>query len=87
MFIVTDSALEHLAQAISRIEDPKPQNVCFRIVPDPSDKLSLTVDTLEPGDTEYGHEGIVVLAISNEILERCEGQTLDLDDSGNLLLT
>jgi len=87
MFTVTNSALEHLAQMLGRIDDPKPENACFRIVPGHNDKLSLTVDALEPGDTEYGHGGIVVLAISSEILERCEGQTLDSDDAGNLILT
>ncbi len=87
MFTVTDSALEYLAEAIGRVEHPKPENACFRIVPEHSGKLSLTVDTLKPGDTEYGHEGIVVLALSDEMLLCCEGRMLDSDGLGNLLLT
>ena len=56
-------------------------------MPDHSGKLTLTVDALKPDDTEYEHNGIAVLTVSDEMRERCEGRTLDSDDSGNLLLT
>jgi hypothetical protein len=33
MLTVTDSALSHLASALDHIDDPKPDNACFRIIP------------------------------------------------------
>lgn len=87
MFTVTDSALQNLARAIKQIEDPKPENACFRIVPDHNDKLILTIDERKPDDKKYEHNGITVLAVSAKMHNRCDGRTLDSDDSGNLLLT
>ena len=52
MLEVTDSALSHLAGALDRIEAPKPENACFRIVPTDDGKLTLTVDAPAPDDME-----------------------------------
>jgi hypothetical protein len=87
MFTVTESALEFLANAVGEINDPKPPNACFRIVPAESGKLTLTVSTPEPDATEYERDGVTVLLLSEEMLARCEGRTLDSDDTGNLILT
>lgn len=38
-------------------------------------------------DTEYERDGVTVLLLSEEMLARCEGRTLDSDDTGNLILT
>ncbi|MFQ5529735.1 MAG: hypothetical protein ACE5FP_05235, partial [Gemmatimonadota bacterium] len=69
-----------------KIEEPKPPNACFRVVPADGGKHTLTVDTPEPEDTEYEREGVTVLVVSEEIRARCEGRTLDSDDTGNLVL-
>ena len=87
MFTVTESALEVIANAVGEINDPKPPNACFRIVPAESGKLTLTVSTPEPDDTKYERDGVTVLLLSEEMLARCEGRTLDSDDTGNLILT
>ncbi len=87
MLTVTESALSHLAGALGEIDAPKPENACFRIVPTGDGKLTLTVDTPGPDDTEFEHAGTTVLVLADDIRERCEGRTLDSDDSGNLVLT
>ncbi len=56
-------------------------------MPAESGKLTLTVSTSEPDDTEYERDGVTVLLLSEEMLARCEGRTLDSDDTGNLILT
>ncbi len=86
MFTVTESALKFLADALGKIEEPKPPNACFRVVPAGSDKLTPTVGTPEADDTEYEREGVTVLVVSEEIRTRCEGRTPDSDDTGNLVL-
>ena len=87
MFTVTESALEFLANAVGEINEPKPANACFRIVPANGGKLTLTVGTPEPDETEYEREGVTVLVFSQEMRQHCEGRTLDSDDTGNLTLT
>ncbi len=87
MFIVTGSAPEFLANAVDEVNDPKPPNACFRIVTAESGKPTLTVSTSEPDDTECERDGVTVLVLSKEMLARCEGRTLDSDDTGNLILT
>jgi hypothetical protein len=87
MLTVADSALAQLANAVGQIDDPKPKNACFRIVPKGDGKLTLTVDVPRPDDTAFDHDEKTVLVTSDEMCERCEGRTLDSDDSGNLLLT
>ena len=84
---MTESALEFLANAVGEINDPKPPNACFRIVPAETGKLTLTVGTPEPDDTEYERDGVTVLVLSEEMLARCEGRTLDSDNTGQLILT
>ena len=87
MLTITESALIHLAGAIGAIDEPKPEKACFRIVPKGDGKLTLTVDTPGPDDTEFEHAGTTVLVFADDIRERCEGRTLDADDGGNLVLT
>ena len=87
MLTVTESALAFLANAVSEINDPKPPNACFRIVPAEGGKLTLTVGTPESDDTEYERDGVTVLVLSEDMLARCEGRTLDSDETGNLILT
>ena len=87
MLTVTDSALAQLAKALGQIDDPKPENACFRIVPKGDGKLTLTVDAPGPDDTTFDHGGTTVLIMSHEMRKRCEGRTLDSDDTGNVLLT
>ena len=86
MFTVTESALEFLADALGKIDEPKPPNACFRVVPAEGGKLTLTVGTPEPDDTEYEREGGRCLVVSEEIRARCEGRTLASDDTGKLIL-
>lgn len=80
MLTVTDTALERLAEALDEIQDPKPQNACFRIVLGQPGKLSLGVGTPEDDDRTFEQEGTIVLVVSEEIAERCEGRTLDADE-------
>ena len=87
MFTVTESALGFVADALGKIDEPRLPNACFRIVPAKSGKLTLTVSTPEPDDTEYERDGVTVLLLSEEMLARCEGRTLHSDDTGNLILT
>lgn len=86
MFNVTDSALERLSHALGGLET-KSDNACFRIVPGDGGKLALILGETTPDDKEYEHAGATVLALSNDIAERCEGRTLDSDKTGNLVLT
>lgn len=53
MFTVTESALGFVADALGKIDEPRLPNACFRIVPAKSGKLTLTIGTPEPDDTEY----------------------------------
>ena len=87
MLTVTDSALAQLANALGQIDDPKPEDACFRIVAKEEGKLTLTLDAPGPDDTEFDHDGTTVLVVSQEMRVRCEGRTLNSDDTGNLLLT
>ncbi|MCA9295251.1 MAG: hypothetical protein KC983_02015 [Phycisphaerales bacterium] len=87
MLTVTESARSHLAGALDKIDAPKPDNACFRIVPRGDGKLALTVDAPAPDDTKVEHAGTTVLVLADDIRERCEGRTLDAVDGGNLVLT
>jgi hypothetical protein len=87
MLTVTESALSHLAGALGEMNGPKSENACFRIVPRGQGELALTVDTPDPEDTEFEHAGTTVLVLAEDIVERCDGRTLDSDAGGNLVLT
>ncbi len=86
MLTVTDAALEYLADAIGKIDEPKPTDACFRIPMD-GGKLTLTVGSAEAADTTFQHKGVTLLVVSQEVAKRCEERTLDADQLGNLLLT
>ena len=87
MFTITDSALEQLSEALGRIEDPKPENACFRIMPSPDGKLTLAIDAPAPNDTEYERDGSTVLVLSEKIKDLCKDRKLDSNASGQLILT
>ena len=87
MLTVTESALGHLADALDKIEEPKPPGTCFRIVPAEDGKLTLSIGTPKGGDAEYEQGGKPILVVSEEVRAQCEGRTLDADGRGNLLLT
>ncbi len=87
MLKVTDTALEHLAGALEKVDEPKPEDACFRIVPqEDGTQLGLTLDKPTPEDTEYAHAGDTVLVLAPALQEHCDGRTLDADESGNLML-
>lgn len=86
MFTVTDTAMKHLSDALGRLDDPKPENACFRIKPSSNGTLTLTVDTPAPDDTEYERDGNTVLVVSEDIRERCKDRVLDSNESGQLVL-
>ncbi len=87
MFTVTESALGFVADALGKIDEPRLPNACFRIVPAKSGKLTLTIGTPEPDDTEYEREGVTVFVLSEEMRARCEGRTPVSDDTDSLVLT
>ncbi len=86
MLTVTDIALSKLAIAKDRIEDPKPENACFRIVPADQGKLTLTVGTPKESDASFRHDGNVVLVIDQTLDTVTDGRVLDADPAGQLVL-
>jgi len=87
VFQVTDAALDRIADALQQVSEDRPDDACFRIVPAEANKLTLGLDTPNPDDATYDHEGATVLVIAPDLLERCEGRTLDADPKGNLVLS
>jgi hypothetical protein len=86
MLQVTNAAKENLNGAIEKIRQGNTEDAVFRIVEDPSSKLTLTVDTPDPKDVTFEAEGRTILVVAEDVAERCEGRTLDDDGKGNLML-
>lgn len=84
MLDVTDSALEHLADALSNVRDENSPNRCFRIVAGERSELGLSLSVPETDDKIFEYDGHRVLALPNTF--KALTRTLDLKD-GKLVLT
>jgi len=87
MINVTERALEHLAEARSRVEPPTDAASCFRLAPNEKGQMRLTLDRPLADDRTFAHQGEVILAVSEELSQELDGRTLDTSESGALALT
>lgn len=76
MLTVTESAGTHLAQLLEDSEAP--QDAAVRIAHDNQEGWSLSLDTAEPGDQKYEHQGRTVLVIDEESAALLGDVTLDV---------
>lgn len=86
MLIVTDSALEHLYDAISQADVRPAAELCFRFVAQDDETLTLVLQTPAAGDRTFEHNGAVVLALPEQLADYFSQRTLDVDNDGQLIL-
>lgn len=84
MLSVTDAALQHLHNSLSRVEAISP--ACFRMTVRGEESLSLVVESPEHDDRTFEYDGSTVLAMPDPLLEVLAERVLDLDDEGHLVL-
>lgn len=75
MLTMTEAAGSHLAEILDKRDCA--DNVAVRIVCRNS-RLSLSLDSLKPGDSTFEHEGRTVLLIAPEAVEKLRGETVDV---------
>lgn len=77
---VTDRAKEHLKQSLDSVKSSPKSDSCFRIVKD-GKAFRVEVDVPAGSDKTFEAEGETVLAVEPEVVDQCQGMTLDLDTS------
>lgn len=83
MLTVTNSALQHLHQAIDKAES---QDGCFRMVAKGDNTVGLLLEAPAEGDETFEHEGATVLAMPQTLKEPLSQRILDIDEGGQLVL-
>lgn len=86
MLTVTEAALGHLSEALSRSEPTETADDCFRMIVTGEQALSLTVQPPESSDHTFDQEGETVLAVPAELSEALSSRILDLGDNGGLVI-
>ncbi len=90
MLTVTDKAKDALTDAIDQIEEPTPENACFRIIRGQDNQLTLSLGVPDDQDVTVETSDRTILAISPDIAEACEDRTLDVSEEtedGRCVLT
>jgi hypothetical protein len=82
MITVTPAARTRLAEALDNIEEPTPDEACFRIVRGQEDQLTLAVGVPNEEDVKIEEQDKTVLAIAPTIAEVCADRTLDVEEGG-----
>jgi hypothetical protein len=82
MITVTPAARSRLAEALENIEEPTPDDACFKIVRGQENQLTLAVGIPDDEDVKIAENDKTVLAISPQIAEACADRTLDVSDDG-----
>jgi hypothetical protein len=77
MLSVTEAGRAHLADMLDGAKPPSADSV-VRIIYDKSG-LSMMIDELRDGDLTFDHEGTMVLAVSEGVVEELGGKTLDVE--------
>lgn len=86
MFTATHSALRRLYNTIDQYDAPEVGEECFRMIAQEDDSLGLLLQKPAPNDETFDCEGRPVLAMSKALMEHLSERTLDIDESGELLL-
>jgi len=84
MFTATDNALRALNDALVQ-QDGANADRCFRLITG-EDGLHLAVATPSKKDATFSFDGQTVLALPEALQDDCAARTLDIDDTGNLIL-
>lgn len=83
---ITESALEHLADAIRSVNGSIPKDTCFRLTVDKDGNLALALDVASPDDTTFEHKDVTVLVVSSELADGFAGRALDVNAAGDFVL-
>lgn len=86
MLTVTDAALQHLHNALSRSATRDADSNCFRMTIQDNDTVGLRVQQPESDDHTFECEGATVLATPESLSELLSERVLDLDEQGQLVL-
>jgi hypothetical protein len=86
MFELTEAAKSRLHKSLEKADRPEQQGKCFRVVPKDDKCLTLKLATPAPGDTIFRHQGDDVLAMPKALRPFFEGKSLEIDNSGKLML-
>ena len=87
MLTVTEAARNRLRDTLLANTD-NPED-CLRLMIKPPGQMGLVLDKVSPSDGVVEHEGLTILAMSQEISDMLEGAKLDVEetpDGGKLKL-
>ncbi len=82
MITVTPAARSRLSEALDNIEEPTPDEACFRIVRGEEDQLTLAVGVPNDDDITIDEADKTVLALAPNVAEACADRTLDVEENG-----
>ena len=86
MLTVSTAALKKIGTTIASMGNSHDDDPCLRMVREDEAGLALSFEPPQESDETYDYQGRTVLAVPRELSGFCEDKTLDVDDSGNLLL-
>ena len=82
MFTLSEAAGAHLAKVLAEEETPENENVVIRMSQS-KDGFNLTLGQAGPADTTFADEGVIVLAIDEELSKALANKTLDVKTTEN----
>ena len=78
MLTVTEAAGAHLANMLNEAETPEEGEVAVRMLLREG-QLAVTLDEPRTQDAKFDHQGATVLVIEDELAQRLDGKTLDIE--------
>jgi Fe-S cluster assembly iron-binding protein IscA len=84
--IITEPALERLADAIRNLNGSRSEDACFRLTVDEEGNLALALDVTSPDDKTFQHKKVTVLVVSKVLAEGFAGRALDVNAAGDFVL-
>jgi hypothetical protein len=79
MIAVTDDAKLALKSVLTAKTDEA--EACLRLYVDNQGKLQLAVDKGKKGDQTIEHEGSILLLAEEDLADKCEGLTIDVENT------
>jgi len=86
MLELTDAAKTQLHKSLAATPMTEREGKCFRIVPTQDKHLTIRLARPAPSDSTFRHKGAVVLALPKALRRFVKDKSLDIDNSGKLVL-
>jgi len=87
MLSISNSAMQHLHDALQSVATSSDDGRCFRIIPKDGGNLMLSLAEPTPTDKKFEFDGNTVLAVPAELQEFCADKSLELNKDGKLELS